>query len=208
VSVTRRIDLLRSWVRSAAKASAERVSRMAPVAGARQAFEELRQRRASLSEAALSTALAHAPGVAESTVSIAAGRVRIDLGYEDGSSLVFATMPASVRFAPRGAKEVFFSVEPPELAGDRRVREAVGCVAAAIARALWGPVLPRRKDEEMALVDRDAVGLRADLRSVPAVRSALEGGALAMALDVLTIESFAAEDRALRIKIGLPLPPI
>ena len=48
--------------------------------------------------------------------------------------------------------------------------------------------------------------LRADLRTVPAVRAALEGSGLAMALEVLTIESLALEDRALRLKIGLPVP--
>lgn len=64
---------------------------------------------------------------------------------------------------------------------------------------------PRRGDEQ-ALVEREGARLRADLRTVPAVRAALEGSALAMALEVLTIESFALEDRALRLKIGLPSP--
>jgi hypothetical protein len=203
-----RLDLLRSWVRTAAKASADRLAKMGPVANARQAFEELRQRRASIGEAPLSRALAHAPDVAASMVSIRDGRIRVDLGYEDGSTLVFSVLPETVRFAPRGAKEVIFSIEPESLASDGRVRDAVGCIAAAIARAVWGPVLGRRGADETALVEREGLRLRADLRTVPSVRATLEGSPLAMALEALSIESFDVEDRALRVKIGLPLPPI
>lgn len=201
-----RLDLLRSLVRSAAKAGADRLGKLGPIAGAKTALGELKRRRASLSEAALSSALAHAPGVRASSVSAHGEQLGVDLSFEDGASLAFAVVPEQVRFAPRGAKEVLFRVEPPQLVGDARVRDAVGCLAAAIARALWGPVLPPREADEQALVERDGARLRADLRTVPAVRAALEGSPLAMALEVLTIESFAIEDRALRVKIGLPLP--
>ncbi|HEY8427991.1 MAG TPA: hypothetical protein VIL20_06430 [Sandaracinaceae bacterium] len=200
-----RLDLLRSLVRSAAKAGAERLGKLGPVAGARQVLDELKQRRASVSEAALSSAVACMPGVRASTVSARDGWLRIDLTFDDGS-VVFAVAPELVRFAPRGAKEVLFRVEPEELARDERVRDAVGGLAAAIARALWGPMLPPRKTDEQALVERDGTRLRADLRTVPAVRAALEGSPFEMALDVITIDSFAIEDRALRIKIGLPIP--
>lgn len=204
--MSKRGDLFRSLVHRAAKAGVERIKEMPAVAGARQAIEELKQRRASIGEAALSSALAHAPGVSASSVAISGGLMRVDLAFEDGESRVFAVEPEAVRFAPKGAKEVLFAVEPPELVGDPRVRDAVGCLAAAIARALWGPVLPPRAGDEQALVERDGARLRADLRTVPAVRAALEGSGLAMALEVLTIESFALEDRALRLKIGLPVP--
>jgi hypothetical protein len=202
-----RLDLLKSFVRTAAKASTDRIARLGPLAGARSAIEELKQRRASVSEGALSSAVAHAPGVRASTVSIRDGQIRVELTLEDGASKVFAVVPEGVRFAPRGAKEVLFSVEPPALVSDARVRDAVGCVAAAIARALWGPVLPPRQGDEQALVEREGARLRTDLRTVPAVRAALEGSALALALDVLTIESFLVEERTLRVKIGLPFPP-
>ncbi len=204
--MSKRGDLFRSLVHRATKAGVERIKGMPAVAGARQALEELKQRRASLGEPALSSALAHAPGVSASSVSISGGLMRVDLAFEDGESRVFAISPEAVRFAPRGAKEVLFEVEPPELVSDPRVRDAVGCLAAAIARALWGPVLAPRAGDEQALVERDGARLRADLRTVPAVRAALEGSGLSMALEVLTIESFALEDRALRFKIGLPVP--
>lgn len=204
--MSRRGDLLRSLLHRAAKAGAESLSKLPAVASVRQAFGDLKNRRASLGETALSSAVAHAPGVRASSVSVSGGLLRVDLTFEDGESRVFGVEPQAVRFAPRGAKEVIFAVEPPELVGDPRVRDAVGSIAAAIARALWGPVLAPRTGDEQAWVEREGARLRADLRTVPAVRAALEGGPLAMALEVLTIESFAIEDRALRLKIGLPLP--
>jgi hypothetical protein len=194
-------------VRSAAKAGSERLGSLAPVQGARRALEELKQRRATLSEGMIGAAVAHAPGVRAATVSLEAGQIRVDATFDDGESRVFAVVPEKVRFAPRGAKELLFSLEPPESVNDARVRDVVGSVAAAIARALWGPVLGPREGDEQALVEREGARLRADLRTVPAVRSALEGP-LGMALDVLSIESFVIEDRALRFKIALPLPPI
>jgi hypothetical protein len=205
--VAKRFDVLRSWVRSAAKAGSERLGSLTPVKGARRAFEELRQRRASLSEAMIGSAVAHAPGVRAATVSLDGDQIRVDATFDDGESRTFAMVPEKVRFAPRGAKELIFSLEPPESVNDRRVRDVVGSVAAAIARALWGPVLGPREGEEQALIEREGARLRTDLRSIPAVRSALEGP-LGMALDVFSIESFEIEDRALRFKIALPLPPI
>lgn len=201
-----RLDTLKSLLHRAARAGSDRLGKLPPVAGAKQAIEELKQRRATLSEAALSRAVAHAPGVSASVVGVSDGMVRADVTFDDGTSLALGIVPETVRFAPRGAKEVIFRVEPPSLVEDGRVREVIGSLAAAVARALWGPVLGPPKRDEQALVEREGARLRADLRTVPSVRAALEGGALAMVLEVLTIESFAIEDRTLRLKIGLPLP--
>lgn len=202
--MTSRFDVFKSLVRSAAKAGAERVRSLDAVAGARRAIDELRNRRVSLGEGMLGSAVAHAPGMRAATVSLREGRVVVDAGYEDGRTLAIAVVPEAARFAPRGAKEVIFRVEPPEVVEDARAREIVGCLAGAIARGLWGPMLGEPREEEAALVDREGARLRADLRSVPAVRAALEGSPLAMALDVLTIRGFEVEDRALRISLGLP----
>lgn len=203
-----RFDLLRSFVRSAAKAGKERLSEIGPVANAKRAIEEIRDRRATLGEGALSSAIAGAPGARATTVSLQEGRIVCDLVFDDDRSLVFAVIPEKARFAPRGAKEVIFTVEPPEIVDDVRARDVVGCIAAAIARALWGPILGPKKGDEQALVEREGARLRTDLRSIPAVRAAVESGPMAMALDVLSIESFTIEDRTLRFRIGLPLPPM
>lgn len=203
-----RLDLLKSLVRSATHASAERLRDLKPVANARKVLEELKARRATLDEQMVSKALARAEGVRGVSVRLSDGRIGCDLSYDDGANLVFAVIPDQARFAPRGAKEVVFRVEPPEQVGDARVREAVGTIAAAIARALWGPVLGPRENDETALVEREGARLRADLRSVPAVRSVLEGSPLAMALDVIGIERFEIAERTLRFHISLPMPPV
>lgn len=207
--MAKRLDVLRSFVRDAARAGAQGVRRFRPVANARELFDELRARRASLTEGALGAAIANGVSGAHGiTVSIQGGRVIADVSYEDGESREFAIIPDQARFAPRGAKEVIFSLEPPEAVNDMRSREIVGAVAAAIARALWGPVLGPRPEGEHALVDREGARLRADLRTIPAVRATLEGSPLGVALDVISIESFSVEDRTLRLVIALPLSPL
>lgn len=202
-----RFDVLKSLVRGAAKAGTERLGKLRGVQGVRGALGDLRARRASVSEAALARAITHGVGGAGS-VSVACrdGRIVADVSFDRGDPLVVAVIPEQTRFAPRGAKEVLFTVEPPELVADARAREVVGAIAAAIARALWGPMLGERREGEHALVDREGARLRADLRTVASVRAALEGSAIGMALDVLSIEGFAIEDRALRVTIALPLP--
>ena len=204
--MTSRFDLLRSWVRTAADASRERIGELGPVANAKRAFDEIRSRRATLSEAALGSAFAQAPGIVGATARISGGRILVDASYDDGETVSIACVPEKARFAPRGAKEVVFVIEPPDAVGERRVRELVGCLAAAIARALWGPMMPERQPGESALVERDGARLRVDLRSVPAVRAMLEGSPLAMALDVIGIEAFTLEERSLRLKLSLPFP--
>ncbi len=202
-----RLDVLKSLLRGAAKAGSERVGKLKGVTDLRDALGDLRARRATVSEAALARAITHGvSGVRAVSVQLKDERAVVDLSFERGDPLVVAVIPEQTRFAPRGAKEVIFRVEPPELVGEARVREVVGAFAAAIARALWGPMLGERREGEHALVDREGARLRADLRTVPSVRAALEGSAIGMALDVLSIESFAIEDRALRVTIALPIP--
>jgi len=203
-----RLDLLKSFVRSATKASADRLRDLKPVANARKMLEELKARRATLDEAMIGKALAGATDVRGVSVRLRDGRVGCDLTYDDGAQVVFSVIPERARFAPRGAKEVVFRIEPPERVSEARVRDAVGTLAAAIARALWGPVLGPREPNETALVEREGARLRADLRSVPAVRAVLEGSPLAMALDVIGIDGFEIADRALRFHISLPMPPV
>ena len=200
-----RFDVLKSLVRTATRATGARISRLGPVENAREALAELRNRRASIGEGALGSAVAQADGVEATTVRIADGRILVDVTWDDGEHTAVSVLPEKTRFAPRGAKEVIFVVEPVDAVESRRVREIVGCVGAAIARLLWGPLLGPRPQGEQALVEREGARLRTDLRSVPAVRAMLEGSALAMAVDVIGVEGFTLEDHSLRIRIGLPL---
>ena len=74
-----RFDVFKSLVRSAAKASAEQVNKLGPVKNARQAIAELRARRATLTEGALSSAIANGVrDVSATSVSLHDGRVIAD----------------------------------------------------------------------------------------------------------------------------------
>lgn len=199
-----RFDVLKSLVRSATQKAGDELSKLGPVAGAREALAEIRNRRASLSEGALGSAVSQAEGAAATTVSVMRGRILVDVTWDDGRNTQVAILPEKARFAPRGAKEVIFRVEPPDAVSDYRVKEVVGCLAAAIARTLWGPFMGERVAAEQALVEREGARLRCDLRSIPSVRALFEGSSLAMAMDVIGIEAFVLEDHALRVKVGLP----
>ena len=199
-----RFDVLRSLVRGATRSASRRVRNLGPVTNARRVLAELKAMRATLTEGALSSAVAQAEGVEGATVRITGGRVLVDVDWTDGEHTAVAIWPERARFAPRGAKEVVFRVDPPEHVRGRRTREIVGGIAAAIARALWGPVLGARGAAEQALVETEGARLRCDLRTVPAVRAAFDGSGLAPVLDVIALEGFVVEENYLRLQLKLP----
>lgn len=201
-----RLDVLRSFLRSAADAGSRGLAKVTSWDRVRKLVDELRARRTRLPEAQLSAAMARAPGVTDSTVQVVEGRLAVVNGYDDGATVAFTVVPEQTRFAPRGAKEVIFRVEPAEMVGDPRVRESVGVLAAAVAFLLWGPALGLRRGHQSVLVEREGVRLRADLRELPAVRDALEGGPLAPVLDSLRVDRFELGERALSVVVALPFP--
>jgi hypothetical protein len=107
-----------------------------------------------------------------------------------------------VRFAPRGAKEISFDVEPPDAHDVSIVSALAGC----IAKATWPMIAPTGSiDVGGAIVERDKPGrLRVDLRSVPAVRRFASTQTAAMIFDVLELESLRVEPGALALKLKLP----
>lgn len=199
-----RFDVLRSLLHGAADAAKKRVQDLGPIERARHVLEELRQRRARIPESVLSAAVARCPGALAASVRVHDGGLIVDVEHDDDTSLVVRVVPQSARFAPRGAKEVFFAIEPAELAKSGKVRDVVGALAGAVARGLWGPMLPPAKGPEIALTEREGDRLRVDLRSLAAVDSLLNASSIAQLLDVIGIESFLLEDHALQIRIALP----
>ncbi|MGF1464710.1 MAG: hypothetical protein ACFCGT_01125 [Sandaracinaceae bacterium] len=202
--MTDRLDVWRSFLRSAADAGAGALGQLHLWKPIRRALREIRSRRARVPESVLSSLLARAPEVAESTVEIVDGRVAVATRYADGESLRYTVVPEQARFAPRGAKEVLFQVEPPGAHRHRRVQEAVGLLAATIAQLLWRPLLSPPAGLEQALIDIEGARLRADLRSVPSVRRAIDGSPFAPFLDAVRVERFELEDRSLGVVIALP----
>jgi len=200
--MTDRFDIVRSWVRVAADRAVDRISGTKVASVTKQVLERLTQQRWRLSDEALTSAAAHAEGVDSAMVACHSGRMFVDASMTNGREVQFSLAPGSVRFAPRGAKEISFDVEPP----DAHDTSIVGALAACIAKATW-PMIASADTIDVggAIVERETSGrLRVDLRSVPAVRRFASTQTAAMIFDVLELESLRVEPGALALKIKLP----
>lgn len=197
-----RFDIVRSLVRAAADRALDRVKGTRMAAAMLQLLERLTQQRWRLTDEALTAAAAHAEGVDSAMVACHSGRMFIDASMTNGREVQFSLVPRSVRFAPRGAKEISFDVEPP----DAHDTSIVGALAGCIAKATWPMIAPPDAvDVGGAIVERESPGrLRVDLRSVPAVRRFASTQAATMVFDVLELESLRVEDGALAVKLRLP----
>ncbi len=200
--MTDRFDILRSWVRTAADRAVERIGETRLATATKQLLERLTQQRWRLSDETLTAAAAHAEGVDSAMVACHSGRMFVDASMTNGREVQFSLTPHSVRFAPRGAKEISFDVEPP----DAHDTSIVGALAGCIARATWPMIVrPDSPNVGAAIVERETPGrLRVDLRSVPAVRDFASTQTAAMIFDVLELESIRVEPGALALKLKLP----
>jgi hypothetical protein len=167
-----RIDVLKSLMRSAALTAVDKVRNAPATQTARDLLDQAGLLRTRITEAALTAAVARAANATAATVRAQQGRLLIDASFDDSDTpLQFAIWPASFSFAPLGAKEIAFGVEPIDALRDPRAQDVCGALATEIAHAIWraviGPVLP---GESTAFVSREGDRLVADLRSVPAVR--------------------------------------
>lgn len=202
-----RIDRLRSMVRRAASSATDALAQATPLGSVRAAVRELRERRVRIPERQLARAVLRAGTVGAASVRTRAGRIEITVELETGRAIRAALVPRGATFAPRGAKEIVFDVEPPEAADDAKLREIAGMIASQVARALWGPFLAAAGGEvdEGALVDREAGHLRVDLRTCPSVRAALQKSpAIAVVMDALQVERLDVDEQGLAIRVGLP----
>jgi hypothetical protein len=200
--MTDRFDIVRSLVRAAADRAIARVKETRVAGATMQLVERLTQQRWRLTDEALTAAAAHADGVDSAMVACRAGRVYVDASMTNGREVQFSLAPRSVRFAPRGAKEIAFDVEPP----GSHDTSIVGALAGCIAKATWPMIAPADSpDVGAAIVERESPGrLRVDLRSVPAVRRFSSTQAAAMIFDVLELESLRVETGAIALKLKLP----
>jgi hypothetical protein len=154
------------------------------------ALSEVSLSRTAIPDAQLTAAVARVPRVAAATVSVGQDRMRVDVGFEDGKQLLMAVRPDGMVFAPGGAKEIAFRVEPDQAAADPGTRDVLSAIAGEIARTLWRPALARApRSDHGAFVSHEAGRLIVDLRSVPEVRWALR-----QRLPALLIEAIRARD--------------
>jgi hypothetical protein len=200
-----RRDRFRSLVRRVGD-QAQRTLATGPAAAARKLLSEIAQRQARIPEEALTRTIAHVEGVREASVSCQGGRVRIDAAFDDGAHVELGLVPWDVRFAPRGAKEVVFRVEPPSMGRERHVPELVAAVAAVVAHTLWSVALGgAQPDSRGMFVDKEADDLfRVDLRTVPALRARMTTGGVAAMVEALALGNMQADDGALALTLDLP----
>jgi hypothetical protein len=200
--MTERFNIVRSWVRLAADRAVDRITGTRVATVTKQLLERLTQQRWRLSDELLTSAAAHADGVDSAMVACHSGRMFVDASMTNGKEVQFSLAPRAVRFAPRGAKEISFDVEPP----DAHDTSIVGALAGCIAKATW-PMIASADSFDFggAIVERETSGrLRVDLRSVPAVRRFASTQTAAMIFDVLELESLRVEPGALALKLKLP----
>lgn len=196
-----RSDYLRSLFRGFAEGAGRRLG--FPFQSLQKLMREALSQASSVSELQITKALTRVDGVREASVVCREPRIWIEatLGEERVS---LSLEPLGARFAPRGAKELIFRVEPEELAGKSSVRDLVAALAALVAHTLWAPFLPRSSNVRYdAIAERDGAEVRVDLRSVPAVRTAQQRG-LAQMFDVLELSGLNVEAGVLRLHVKLP----
>jgi hypothetical protein len=197
-----RSDYFRSLVRGFAEGAGRRLG--LPIAGLQRLLREAMLQASSISERQITKALARVENVREASAVCRDERIWIEATFADGENLRVSIAPRGARFAPRGAKELVFHVEPEELAGRARVRDLVGAIAAAVAHALWAPFFGRLLNPSYdAIAEREGADVRVDLRSVPAVRAAHNKG-FAQLFDMLELGGLGVVDGALRLQIKLP----
>ncbi|MCG8555669.1 MAG: hypothetical protein MJD61_10345 [Proteobacteria bacterium] len=197
-----RVDLLRSLVHGAI-GSAARGLRALPGRPLRRLIGGLKQGRVAVADHVLTSKVACLPGVAAATVRASAGCLRVDVSYADGRVLAARLIPYSSRFAPGGAKEVCFRVQPADAA--RMAQDTVAVVAREIAHTLWGVLLGRADASgglPVSLCDHDRVTV--DLRDVPAVRSAMRRRYSAAVMDALDVLDVQADEGMLWLSLRIP----
>jgi len=204
-----RWDRVRSAVQNAASRVKERADD-STFAKIRRAVSEIGSRRARVPVAHLRRVAMEVPGVTAVSLAIVprdeGWALGIDLDLSEGRQVRAELVPLRAQFARGGAKELSFTVTPEASAAEPAMRELTGAFAAAIARMLWSASLPPATSaHESGLVDREGTELRIDLRTVPAVRSAMaRGPAVAMLLEVITPEAIEVDADGLVIRINLP----
>jgi hypothetical protein len=200
-----RFDVMRSLLRSAARTATDQLRRFDLPKPMRRAFADLVARSLTLQDGQLTAAVGRLPALSAVGIYVKPGSIQVDASLNDGSPLQVCLLPLGIAFAPGGAKDVSFRVQPPEAIEERAVREVAGAIASELARAVWGPFLsPNRADADWAFVERDGNVLRVDLRTVPAVRTAMARAPMAMVMEALTVSSMTAEPGQLRLTLALP----
>lgn len=200
-----RLDVLRSLLREAARKGGERLGASDLGLRIERLVSQALAGRLGLDDAELTATVARVPGVAAATVAGEAGALHIDVALDDGRALRLRFVPHAVKFAPAGAKDLVFLVDPPEATDDPRARDVFAAIAGDIARTLWKPVLrATAASGPSAFVTRDGATLVLDLRTVPDVRAALRTRLGLAVIDTVALRAVEAHAGGLVLRLGLP----
>lgn len=196
-----RFDVLRSFVRAAG----DRLDVRALRARLARALTETTLARLDLGDAALTAAVARGRGISSATVASDGEAVRVDVSVRDGAALAFALVPSGVQFAPGGAKELAFRIEPADAPDGEASREAFSAIAGVIAETLWRPALAGSGGGggASAFVARQGGELVLDLRTVPSIRAASRNRVGLAILETLVLKSVEVRPGGLRLAIGV-----
>jgi len=199
-----RVDVVKSLLRSTARSAVAQVKRLPLAAAVQRALSHAALGRAAISDAQLTAAVARVAHVAAATVSVVHDRLRVDVSLDNGKQLLMALWPDGVAFAPSGAKELAFRVEPATAASHPASREVVGAIAGEIARALWRPALARAPRSEHGAFVSDSDGrLIVDLRSVPEVRWAMRQRLPAVLIEAIRARAIELHDGQLVLALAI-----
>jgi hypothetical protein len=199
-----RSDYMKSLVRGFAEGASKRLG--TPLASLRKMLQTAIAQASSITDSQIAKALTRVQGVSEASAVCREERIWVEATSSAGLIVRFSMEPKAARFAPRGAKEIIFHVEPEEIAAKAFARDLVGAIAALVAHTLWGPFLGRSTNPQYdAIAEREGNEVRVDLRSVPAVRSAQHRG-LGQLFDALELGRIEVREGSL--KLHLKLPPL
>ena len=201
-----RLDVLRSLLRSTARSAGEAIASSPLSAVLRKLIEQsaLGLGRVVVRDEQLTAAVARGEEVTAATVRSGRGCMSVDVSFSDGELMRMSFWPMGAAFAPLGAKELSFRVEPHELAQRPRSRDALGAIAAEIARTLWRPALARAPHStEPAFVTNERGRLVVDLRSVPEVRWAMRQRVYSALVELLRPRALEVGEGSLTLLLAL-----
>ena len=199
-------DLFRSYVRVATEGTLKRVGQVAGMDKLRAGLGDLVKRRMTLRASSLTSSLAHLPGVESASVAASNGALHVDVAFADGQFLQARIIPTRIRFAPRGAKEIAFRIEPEAAARVQRVTDVISAIGGSVANALW-PIGRSfdTKSHAGAIVDRDGPdGFTVDLRTAPGIRALESKGGAALVIEVIELAELTVVDGGLQLQLKLP----
>ncbi|MCS6856903.1 MAG: hypothetical protein NZM37_04250 [Sandaracinaceae bacterium] len=169
----------------------------------RDRIEDLLSLGVSLDERMISQALLESKNLRSFGLRIRKEGVDISAENSLGDWIEVRLVPMPPRFAPRGAKELAFSVIPPERVNDETVRNMVACLAAFVARAIWGP-FAKIQSGDVPLVEREGSQLRVDLQTMAWVKKFAGAPGGALIVEALRLEAIQLRDGALRLVFARP----